>query len=47
MRGVVVFALLAALGAVVDATFFKGKHMEDAETAIVSLATISTQIGHH
>jgi hypothetical protein len=47
MRGIVVFALLTALTAVVDAAFFQGRHLKDAETAIEGLASLSTSIGHH
>jgi len=45
MRGIVVFALMAALGAVVDAAFFQGRHLKDGQDAILGLASISTQIG--
>ena len=46
MRGIVVFALLFALSAVVDAAFFKGKHLADAEDAISGLGSLSTSMGH-
>ena len=45
MRGIVVFALLFALSAVVDAAFFKGKHLADAEDAISGLGSLSTSMG--
>jgi hypothetical protein len=45
MRGIVIFALMAALGAVVDAAFFQGRHLKDGQDAILGLASISTQIG--
>jgi hypothetical protein len=45
MRGIVTFALITALMAVVDAAFFQGRHLRDAEEAITGLASISTQIG--
>jgi hypothetical protein len=45
MRGIVVFALLFALSAVVDAAFFKGKHLEDAQEAMAGLTSLSTKIG--
>jgi hypothetical protein len=46
MRGIVVFAILTAIMAVVDAAFFKGRYLNDAETAITSLASLSMRIGH-
>jgi hypothetical protein len=45
MRGIVIVALMAALGAVVDAAFFQGRHLKDGQEAILGLASISTQIG--
>jgi hypothetical protein len=45
MRGIVIFALMFAVMAVVDAAFFKGRHLSDAEEAITGLASLSTQIG--
>ena len=45
MRGIVAFAIITALLAVVDATFFKGRHLKDGEEAILGLASLSTQIG--
>jgi hypothetical protein len=46
MRGIVVFAILTAITAVVDAAFFKGRYLNDAETAITGLASLSMRIGH-
>ena len=46
MRGIVVFAILTAIMAVVDAAFFKGRYLNDAETAITGLAALSMRIGH-
>jgi hypothetical protein len=45
MRGIVLFAILFAITAVIDAAFFKGKYLNDAQTAITSLAALSMQIG--
>jgi hypothetical protein len=45
MRGIVIFAIMFAVMAVVDAAFFKGRHLSDAEEAITGLASLSTQIG--
>ena len=45
MRGVVMFAIMFAIMAVIDAAFFKGKYLDDAQTSITGLAGISTQIG--
>jgi hypothetical protein len=45
MRGIVVFAMITALMAVVDAAFFQGRHLKDGEEAILGLASLSTQIG--
>ena len=46
MRGIVAFALMTALMAVVDAAFFKGRYLNDAESAITGLASLSMRIGH-
>ena len=45
MRGIVLFAIMFAVMAVIDAAFFKGKYLDDAQTSLTSLAAISTQIG--
>ena len=45
MRGVVMFAIMFAIMAVIDAAFFKGKNLADAQTSILGLAGISKQIG--
>lgn len=45
MRGIVAFAIITALLAVVDAAFFKGRHLKDGQDALVGLASLSTQIG--
>lgn len=45
MRGIVAFAIITAILAVVDAAFFKGKYLKDSQDALVGLASISTQIG--
>jgi hypothetical protein len=45
MRGIVAFAIITAMLAVVDAAFFKGRHLKDGEEAILGLASLSTQIG--
>jgi hypothetical protein len=45
MRGIVAFAIITALLAVVDAAFFKGRHLKDGEDAILGLASLSTQLG--
>lgn len=45
MRGVVMFAIMFAITAVIDAAFFKGKYLDDAQTAITGLAGISTKMG--
>ncbi len=47
MRGIVLFAIMTAAMAVVDAAFFEGRYLSDLETAITSLASLSMQIGHH
>jgi len=45
MRGIVAFAIMTAILAVIDASFFKGKYLKDTQDAITGLASISTQIG--
>ena len=45
MRGIVAFAIMTAILAVIDAAFFKGKYLNDAQEAITGLASISTQMG--
>lgn len=45
MRGIVAFAIMTAILAVIDASFFKGKYLKDTQEAITGLASISTQIG--
>ena len=45
MRGIVAFAIMTAILAVIDAAFFKGKYLKDSQEAITGLASISTQIG--
>ena len=45
MRGIVAFAIMTAILAVIDAAFFKGQHLKDTQEAITALASISTQIG--
>jgi hypothetical protein len=45
MRGIVAFAIMTAILAVIDAAFFKGKYLKDSQDAITGLASISTQIG--
>jgi len=45
MRGIVAFAIMTAILAVIDAAFFKGKYLHDAQEAITGLASISMQIG--
>jgi hypothetical protein len=45
MRGIVAFAIMTAILAVIDAAFFKGKYLKDTQDAITGLASISTQIG--
>ena len=47
MRGIVLFAIMTAAMAVVDAAFFEGRYLSDLETAITSLASLSMQIGRH
>jgi hypothetical protein len=46
MRGIVAFAILTALMAVVDAAFFEGRYLNDAEAAIVGLTSLSSRLGH-
>lgn len=41
MRGVVMFAIMFAIGGGIDAAFFKGKYLNDAQEAITGLASIS------
>lgn len=45
MRGIVAFAIMTAILAVIDAAFFKGKYLNDTQDAITGLASISTQMG--
>jgi hypothetical protein len=45
MRGIVAFAIMTAILAVIDAAFFKGKYLNDAQEAITGLASISMQLG--
>ena len=45
MRGIVAFAIMTAILAVIDASFFKGKYLKDTQDAITGLASISMQIG--
>ena len=45
MRGIVAFAIMTAILAVIDAAFFKGKYLKDTQDAITGLASISTQMG--
>lgn len=45
MRGIVAFAIMTAILAVIDAAFFKGKYLKDTQDAITGLASISMQIG--
>ena len=45
MRGIVAFAIMTAILAVIDAAFFKGKYLNDTQEAITGLASISMQIG--
>ena len=46
MRGIVMFAIMTAILAVVDAAFFEGRHLGDAEKAITGLSSLKTKIGH-
>jgi len=46
MRGIVAFAIVTAFMAVVDAYFFQGRYLNDAETAITGLASLSKRLGH-
>jgi hypothetical protein len=45
MRGIVAFAIMTAILAVIDAAFFKGKYLNDSQEAITGLASISMQMG--
>jgi hypothetical protein len=45
MRGIVAFAIMTAILAVIDAAFFKGKYLNDSKEAITGLASISMQMG--
>lgn len=45
MRGIVIFAIMFSITAVIDAAFFKGRYLNDAQTAIKSLASLSMQLG--
>jgi hypothetical protein len=45
MRGIVAFAIMTAILAVIDAAFFKGRYLNDAQEAITGLASISMQLG--
>jgi hypothetical protein len=45
MRGIVAFAIMTAILAVIDASLFKGKYLRDTQEAITGLASISTQMG--
>lgn len=45
MRGIVAFALIAALMAVADAAFFNGRYLKDIEDTIRTLSAISTALG--
>ncbi len=45
MRGIVAFAIMTAILAVIDAAFFKGKYLKDSQEAITGLASISMQMG--
>ncbi|MDB5634013.1 MAG: hypothetical protein JWR49_2868 [Tardiphaga sp.] len=45
MRGLVIFAIMFAITAVVDAAFFKGRYLNDGQKAITGLASIASQIG--
>jgi hypothetical protein len=45
MRGIVAFAIMTAILAVIDAAFFKGKYLKDTQDSITGLASISMQIG--
>ncbi|MBB1092457.1 hypothetical protein HUU61_14305 [Rhodopseudomonas palustris] len=45
IRGLGVFALLFALGAVIDAVYFKGRYLDNAQQAIFGLTSLRNQIG--
>jgi hypothetical protein len=45
MRGIVAYALIAALMAVADAAFFNGRYLKDIEDTIRTFAAISTALG--
>lgn len=45
MRGIVASAIMLAALTVIDAAFFKGKYLKDAETAMLGLTGLSAQIG--
>ena len=45
MRGIVLFAVMFAITAVIDAAFFKGKYLSDAGTAISGLSSLSMKMG--
>jgi len=45
MRGVVIFAIMFAITGVIDAVYFKGRYLKDAETAITGLASLAVKIG--
>jgi hypothetical protein len=45
MRGLVIFAIMFAITAVVDAAFFKGRYLNDSQKAITGLASLPVQIG--
>ena len=45
MRGIVAYALIAALMAVGDAAFFNGRYLKDLEDTIRTFAAISTALG--
>ena len=38
------FAIMFAIGGVIDAAFFKGKYLNDAQDAILGLTSISSQM---
>lgn len=45
MRGIVIFAIMFSIAAVIDAAFFKGRYLHDARIAMTSLASLSMQLG--
>lgn len=45
MRGIVVFAILFAVMGVIDAAFFKGRYLNDAQQAITGLASLALKMG--